>query len=107
MENKPGNAQDSPFGNEKGATMADGPSSGAHNFIKDPESHAPSTGGRDFTKESREQSDGPLPTIDDASIPAGGKLPFGTGDAWSKAEETADGTADTVKHTPFKNLRDS
>lgn len=104
MENKPGNGSDSPFGNEKGATT-DGPSKGAHNFLEDPESGAPKTGGRDFTTESRAQKMGPEDTIDKASVPQGGPLPFGN-DSWAKnADENADGVADTVKNTPFKNLK--
>lgn len=108
MENKPGNGSTSPFGNEKGATMA-GPSSGGHNFLEDPESNAPSTGGRDFTKESRDQpsmdhsADGG--SYDPASVPQGGPLPFGTGDAWAKAEDEPDGLAESVNKTPFKNLK--
>lgn len=109
MENKPGNGYTSPFGNEKGATMADGPSTGAHNFIEDPASHAPETGGRDFTKESRDQPNmnhaAGGGSYDPSSVPAGGTMPFGTGDSWAKAEEDVDGLADDVKQMPFKNLR--
>lgn len=101
-EGKPGDGKISPFGNGKGATMA-GDSSGAHNFLEDPASAAPKTGGRDFTAESREQKTGPADTIDKASVPQGGTMPFGTGDKWAKGEETADGGIEPK--TPFKNLK--
>jgi len=103
-DGKPGNASTSPFGNGKGATMAEGSSSGAHNFLTDPSSNASTSGGRDFTAESREQKSGPAPDIDKASVPAGGPFPFGTGDKWAGAEETADGGI-APGTSPFKNLK--
>lgn len=94
----------SPLGDGKGSTMA-GASDGAHNFLEDPESAAPKTGGRDFTKESRDQEVGTLPTLDKASVPQGGTMPFGTGDKWAKEEDDgAEGGIEPTK-TPFKNLK--
>lgn len=109
-DGKPGNGYDSPFGNGKGATMAQGSSSGAHNFLKDPESGASKEGGRDFTKESRPQEpidhtpDGGC--YDPASVPQGGPLPFPAADP-SKGEQSREnnpGVADKAP-VPFKNLR--
>jgi len=66
-----------PFATPDGKPMApQGGYSGAHDFLKDPKSHAPATGGRDFTKESRPQSEAEArsagnPNAD--SIPSGGK----------------------------------
>jgi len=94
----------SPLGNGKGSTMAEGPDSGAHNFLEDPSSAAPTTGGRDFTKESREQKSGPADDIDKPSVPQGGPMPFGTGDSWARGESTADGGIAPAT-TPFKNLK--
>lgn len=102
-DGKPGNGKDSPFGNGNGATMQ-GSSSGGHNFIEDPESAAPKTGGRDFTKESREQPTGQASDIDKTSVPQGGLLPFGGGDKWAKKEEDADGGIEPGT-SPFKNLK--
>lgn len=104
-ENKPGNGNTSPFGNEKGATMAEGPSSGAHNFLENPESNAPNKGGRNFLEESRAQDIGPEDTIDQASVPDGGTLPWPKADPTATADGCPDGVAETVKNMPFKNLR--
>ena len=84
--------------------MAEGPSTGANNFLENPAGGSPSSGGRDFTAESRTQKTGQAADIDKASVPAGGLMPFGTGDSWAGKEETADGGIDPSK-TPFKNLR--
>jgi hypothetical protein len=100
-EGKPGNGAESPFGNGKGATMS-GPSTGANNFLENPEGNGSSGEGRDFTKESRMQPTGSPPDIDTSSIPAGGKMPFGTGDSWARGD--ADGGVQPPK-MPFKNLR--
>lgn len=75
-DGKPGNGATPPFGDGNGATSSAGPYSGAHDFTKDPKSHAPATGGRDFTKENRPQSmaEGrPAGQPNTTSIPAGGK----------------------------------
>lgn len=101
-EGLPGNGAVSPFGNHKGATM-NGSSDGGHNFLEDPESAAPKAGGRDFTAESRDQKSGPDPTIDKASVPSGGPLPFAGPDGL-KADDTKDGGVEPAK-SPFKNLR--
>jgi len=100
-EGKPGNGFESPFGNGKGATMS-GPSTGANNFLENPAGKSGDEGGRDFTKETRTQPTGSPPDIDTSSIPAGGKMPFGTGDSWAKGD--ADGGVEPAK-VPFKNLR--
>lgn len=101
----PGDGNASPFGDSKGATQADGPSSGAHNFIEDPASHAPATGGRDFSKESRPQKDGdPEDRYCPDSPPDGGALPFGDTDKASQAarDDMTGQVADKPKHMPFK-----
>lgn len=101
----PGSAYASPFGDTKGATQAGGPLSGAHNFIEDPASHAPATGGRDFSKESRTQEKGdPADRYCPDSPPDGGDLPFDDADKASQ-EARADMTGELVdkpKHVPFK-----
>ncbi|HUU43033.1 MAG TPA: hypothetical protein VMX57_04600 [Planctomycetota bacterium] len=81
-----------------------GSDSGAHNFLEDPESGAAKSGGRDFTKESREQKSGPADDLDKPSIPQGGTMPFATGDKWAGMEETADGGVRPAQ-SPMKNLR--
>lgn len=88
-QTKPGNGYDSPFGNGEGATQM-GPSNGAHNFLEDPGSNAPTSGGRDFTKESIGQKSG-SDDVDKASVPSGGEMPFG-------------GAVEAVP-MPFKNLK--
>lgn len=72
MENKSGNGYTSPFGDEKGATLSGGASTGAHDFIEQPESDAPKTGGRDFTKESRSQQMTADSGYNKDSVPSGG-----------------------------------
>ncbi len=99
MENKPGNGANPPFGNEKGGTKSSGGYSGAHDFLTDPASAAPKTGGRDFTEENMndEQKDGS--GANKESIPSGGKLPFPEADPGKR-----DGIAleSEVTHKPFK-----
>ncbi len=95
-EGKSGNGYEPSF------TSQGGKASGAHDFTKDPKSGAPETGGRDFTKEARtEQTSDKESTVDEASVPAGGKLPFSQID---KQGPDGVGTADKAP-TPFKNLR--
>lgn len=100
----PGNAYASPFGNSKGATMG-GPSSGAHDFIKDPASHAPATGGRDFSQESRTQKTGdPADRYCPDSPPDGGTLPFEDADKASQdvRDDMTGQLVEEPKHKPFK-----
>jgi len=101
----PGDGSVSPFGDHKGATEGDGASSGAHNFLEDPASHAPAAGGRDFSKESREQKQGsPDDRYCGDSVPQGGDLPFEDADKASQ-EARADMIGELVekpKHVPFK-----
>ena len=104
MENKPGNGYDSPFGNGNGATSM-GASNGAHNFLEDPASAAPKSGGRDFTTESRDLPSGQAPDLDKASIPDGGLLPFGGGDKWAKDPDCSTDGGVEPKSMPFKNLK--
>jgi hypothetical protein len=90
-------------GNVKNPT---GGASGAHDFVTDPKSHSPSTGGRDFTKESRPQP-GPVESADSTicpeSIPAGGRILKADPMPVSKmVSGTAQGPA---QPTPFKNLK--
>lgn len=101
----PGNASSSPFGDGKGATQADGSSSGAHNFLEDPASHAPATGGRDFSKESRPQEKGdPEDRYCPDSPPDGGDMPFGQVDKASQAarDDVTGQLVEEPKHKPFK-----
>lgn len=68
------NPSQPPFGNGQGAT-AGGGARGAHDFIKDPKSNSPATGGRDFSKESRPQSMAKQEvTPNQQEIPAGGTI---------------------------------
>lgn len=98
MENKPGSGAVSPFGNEKGATKSSGSYSGSHDFIKDPASGAPKTGGRDFTEENKnaEQKEGH--GYNEESVPQGGALPFPAADP-GKREVSMESE---VSHKPFK-----
>ena len=90
MENKPGNGSTSPFGDEDGATVAGGgASSGAHDFTTDPKSNAPTTGGRDFTKESRPQQSGQAQDLNPDDQAPGGRLPFAQTDAVAAARKDA------------------
>lgn len=94
-----GNGKTSPYGNGDGATTA-GPNSGAHDFIKDPSTTQGASGGRDFTKESRSQSEAsPEVTPNPQEIPAGGKILFADpGPVSSKVS----GTASHIEHKPFR-----
>lgn len=74
-DSKPGNGYSSPFGNGNGATMT-GPSSGAHDFITDPASGAPKTGGRDFAAEPPPEQQSGNSGYNPDSVPQGGTLPF-------------------------------
>lgn len=76
-------------------------SSGGHDFIEDPKSAAPATGGRDFTKESREQKDGDNGANAD-SIPEGGKDPFAQTDKVAKERYDVGTEVDAEVHKPFK-----
>lgn len=103
MENKPGTGYTPPFGNENGATVAGGgPTSGAHDFLTDPASNAPKTGGRDFTRESRPQRGGP-PGYNAESVPSGGPLPFPAADP--KGEYGPDGAQLEHPTSPRKPFR--
>lgn len=99
MENKPGSGSASPFGNEKGATKSGGSYSGSHDFIKDPASGAPKTGGRDFTEENLNEKQKEGSGCNTESIPSGGKLPFPEADP-GKREGNA--IESEVSHKPFK-----
>lgn len=100
MTTKPGNGYESPFGNGKGATMA-GPSTGAHDFVEDPEPHGSKEGGRDFTEESRPQKTG---EPDRENVPPGGPLPYPSVDP-SKEADGYPGDVGGTGRVPFKNLR--
>jgi hypothetical protein len=98
-ENQSGSGYMSPFGNEKGATSG-GPSSGASDFVKDPEGEADkfaTSGGRDFTAESKGQSMGGSGCNPD-SVADGGILPFGDLDP----QDTEMGGVQGVKAKPYK-----
>ena len=74
MENKPGTGAASPFGNGSGATSAAGGATGAHNFLTNPASGAPKTGGHDFTQDNRDQKAGTDDTVNPDSIAPDGKV---------------------------------
>lgn len=84
-----------------------GGASGAHDFVTDPKSHSPSTGGRDFTKESRVQppvKDSQDTTISPESIPAGGRILKADPMPVSKmVSGTAQGV--TPAKMPFKGMK--
>lgn len=95
-ETKPGNGSTDPFGDGKGNEAA-GPS-GSNDFLKNPSGGGSKTGGRDFTKESRDQKTG-APGYNPNSVPAGGPLPFSSTDPTRPDATThPDGAA----HKPFK-----
>lgn len=95
----PGNGMTSPFGNGNGAT-ASGDSSGAHDFLTDPKGSGAAAGGRDFTKESRPQSDAKKEVEPNSQeIPAGGLIPKAAPGAASKTMSCADST-----RKPFKGV---
>jgi len=95
-----GNPAEPPF-SIGGATMA-GDYSGAHNFLTDPASNAPKTGGRDFTKEKRPQSEAkPEVVPNPQEIPAGGViLKADPGPVSAKVTGTA--TPPGATRSPFK-----
>jgi hypothetical protein len=65
-----------PFATSNGQPAATGGgASGAHDFIKNPLGNAPRTGGRDFTKESRPQSEARREVFGNPQeIPVGGEI---------------------------------
>lgn len=71
---KPGTGSSSPFGGGKGATSASGAASGAHDFVQNPESGAPKTGGRDFTQNNPDQKPGEDDTLNKDTVADGGKI---------------------------------
>lgn len=92
-----------PFATQDGKAQGQGTgSSGAHNFLKDPKSHASASGGRDFTKESRPQSEANAEVVPNPQeIPAGGKiLKADPGPVSQKVSGTAAGVDGGRK--PFK-----
>lgn len=90
--------------------MATGPSSGAHNFLEDPESNAPKTGGRNFAEEKYPQKDidhsAGGGSYDPASVPSGGNLPYPAADPsrQEQVRENSPGVAEKAP-LPFKNLK--
>ena len=68
-------AANPPFATSNGATANQGAgSSGAHDFVRDPNSSVRGSGARDFTKENRPQSEArPEVVPNPQEIPAGGK----------------------------------
>ena len=91
-----------PFSDGKGGGPGASTASGAHNFLTDPKGSGPATGSRDFTKESRSQSEAseevkPNPQ----EIPTGGKVLLADpGPVSAKVS----GTAQHVEHKPFKGM---
>lgn len=77
-EGKTGNVQNSsqpPLGNGKGSTDGGGTYTGSHNFLTDPKGSGPATGGRDFSKENRPQTQAkPEVQPNTQEIPKGGKI---------------------------------
>lgn len=69
-------AANPPFATKDGQPANQGQSaSGAHDFVRDPKGSAASTGGRDFTRESRPQSEArPEVAGNPQEIPAGGAI---------------------------------
>ena len=65
-----------PFATSSGKPAGQGSTAGgAHNFLTDPKGGGPASGGRDFTKESRPQSEArPEVMPNEQEIPAGGKV---------------------------------
>lgn len=96
-----GDGSTAPFGDGNGATSG-GASSGAHDFLTDPESNSPKTGGRDFTKESRPQKDGAAPDLNQESVPEGGTMPFAKDDAIARGMPDVGTIVGDEKHKPFK-----
>lgn len=100
----PGNGANPPFGNGNGATQKSGASSGAHNFITDPKSNSPATGGRDFSKESRpQQMRKPSPGYPNTQeIPTGGTMPLADPGPVSKSVSGNAGGVQGVSQKPFR-----
>lgn len=75
--------------------MAAGAAKGGHDFLQDPKSASPSTGGRDFTTESRPQSEAKKEVEPNPQeIPTGGKdLKADPGPVSAKVSGTACGPA--------------
>lgn len=92
----PGNGSQPPFGNGDGNVS--GGSKGSNDFLTNPTGGGSKSGGRDFTKESREQKGG-SPGCNPDSIPQGGKDPFSQTDP-SGADMTTPGTG----RKPFKGI---
>jgi hypothetical protein len=96
-----------PFASADGKPVnPSGGASGGHDFVTDPKSHSPATGGRDFTKESRAQpavAESQDQTIAPESIPAGGRILKADPMPVSKmVSGTAEGPG---QRTPFKGLK--
>ena len=73
MENMPGNAKDSPFGNEDGDVAKK--TDGGHDFIKDNTSHSPAGDVTDFSQPNdMPAAEGVAYNAD--SVPQGGPMPF-------------------------------
>jgi hypothetical protein len=91
-----------PYGNGQGATSSAGASRGGHDFIRDPKSAAPAVGGRDFTKESRPQSEARREVVPNPQeIPAGGTiLKADPGSVGKSVSGTAD--SPTAQRRPFR-----
>ena len=96
------NPSQPPFGNGQGATSSGGAARGGHDFLKDPKSAASSTGGRDFSKESRPQSMAKQEVApNQQEIPAGGTILKADP---GKVSKTVSGTAEcpTAQRRPFR-----
>jgi hypothetical protein len=100
----PGDGQNTPFGDGMGETQVAGAAPGAHDFVQDPNSHAPAAGGRDFTKESRSQQMGTPEMRTNQDDAASSMLPFADTDAVAAArpENLVGQVAATPKHKAFK-----
>src|SRR5687767_14997635 len=89
---------------------APGSGGGGHNFVEDPASHAPKTGGRDFAAEKYPQSNidhsAGGGSYDPSTVPSGGPLPYPAADPSKEEQNREDnpGVADKAP-LPFKNLR--
>ncbi len=94
-----------PFSSRDGKPTNQGSgATGAHDFLTDPKGGGPASGGRDFTKESRPQSEAkPEVVPNPQEIPAGGKILKADPGPVSK---TVAGTAAGVTgRNPFKGLK--
>jgi len=99
MENKSGTGYTSPFGDEKGATTAAGPSTGSHDFVNSPEGNGPKTGGKDVTKEAMAQKPGSTQECVDEGSTA--KTPW----VFSDMDKSGPGIDGLNPPVPFKNLK--